>query len=77
MAKPQNKEEFRRQMAEEFANVLEEKGLEWKQEWSVSNMAQQNGITHGAYRGVNAFWLKLVSMSQHYTDPRLSNHLFI
>ena len=30
MSRPKNKEEYRQEMAEAFANVLEEKGLEWR-----------------------------------------------
>ena len=32
MSRPKNKEEYRQEMAEAFANVLEEKGLEWRKE---------------------------------------------
>ena len=30
MARPKDKEEYRKEIAESFANILEEKGLEWK-----------------------------------------------
>ena len=33
MSKPKNKDEYRKEMAEAFAHVLEEKGLSWKKEW--------------------------------------------
>ena len=32
-SRPKNKEEYRKEMADAFANVLEEKGLNWKKEW--------------------------------------------
>ena len=70
MPRPQNKEEFRKQMAEAFANVLEQKGLTWKQEWSGGFMKPMNGVTKVPYRGTNSFWLSVVSMSQGYKDPR-------
>ena len=70
MPKPQNKEEFRKALAENFANILEEKGLEWKKEWQGTACIPQNGITKANYRGCNAFWLSLISMTKGYQDPR-------
>ena len=70
MSRPQNKDEFRREMADAFAGILEEKGLEWKKEWSGFASAPQNGVTKAGYRGCNAFWLSIVAMSKGYTDPR-------
>ena len=70
MARPQNKEEFRRQMAEEFAHVLEEKGLEWKKEWTGGACSPMNGVTKAPYRGTNSFWLSLMAMANGYSDPR-------
>ena len=71
MSRPKNKEEYRQEMAEAFANVLEEKGLEWRKEWTgTGGSAPHNGITKACYRGSNAFWLSLVAMMKGYTDPR-------
>ena len=70
MARPQNKEEFRRIMAEEFANVLEKEGTSWRQQWAGGMAGPRNGVTDGRYRGTNAFWLSLVAMNQGFTDPR-------
>ena len=71
MARPKDKEEFRREIAESFANILEEKGLEWKKEWHGRGAGvPQNGVTKSSYRGCNAFWLSLVSMIKGYQDPR-------
>ena len=71
MSRPKNKEEYRAEMAEAFANVLEEHGLEWKKEWTGSGgNAPHNGITKACYRGTNAFWLSLISMMKGYDDPR-------
>ncbi|MBQ9030680.1 MAG: DUF1738 domain-containing protein [Parasporobacterium sp.] len=70
MSRPQNKDAFRKEMAEAFAHILEEKGLQWKKEWSGFASAPQNGVTKANYRGCNAFWLSIVAMSKGYTDPR-------
>ena len=71
MGRPRNKEEYRAEMAETFANVLEEKGLSWKKEWNGSGGgAPHNGVTKALYRGCNAFWLSLIAMAKGYTDPR-------
>ena len=71
MARPKNKDEYRAELADAFAHVLEERGLEWKKEWTGSGGgAPHNGITKACYRGSNAFWLSLVSMMKGYTDPR-------
>ena len=71
MAKPKSKDEYRAELAETFANVLEEHGLQWRKEWRGSGGdAPHNGITKANYRGCNAFWLSLISMLKGYTDPR-------
>lgn len=71
MSRPQSRDEYRRQMAEAFVNVLEEKGLEWRKDWHMKGTdAPHNGITKACYRGTNAFWLSLVSMAKGYDDPR-------
>ena len=71
MERPKNKEEYRRQLSEMFAGILEEKGLEWKKEWrDLGGFAQQNGITRAHYRGCNALMLSLISMTKGYNDPR-------
>lgn len=71
MSRPKNKDEYRQEMAEAFAHVLEEKGLEWRKEWTgTGGSAPHNGITKACYRGSNAFWLSLVAMMKGYSDPR-------
>lgn len=70
MSRPKNKDEFRRELAESFAAVLEEKGLEWKKEWQGNPVIPQNGITKNHYKGCNAFSLMLTSMAKGYSDPR-------
>ena len=71
MARPKNKDEYRAELADAFSHVLEERGLEWRKEWTGSGGgAPHNGITKACYRGTNAFWLSLVSMLKGYSDPR-------
>lgn len=36
MSRPKNKDEYRAELADTFAHVLEEKGLEWQKEWRGS-----------------------------------------
>lgn len=71
MGRPQSKEEYRKELADAFIHVLEEKGLDWKKEWrGCGGNAPQNGITKACYRGTNAFYLSLVAMAKGYQDPR-------
>ena len=71
MSRPKNKDEYRQAMADAFANVLEENGLQWRKEWhGTGGRAPHNGITKACYRGSNAFWLSLVAMMKGYNDPR-------
>lgn len=71
MPRPKNKEEYRTELAEAFTHVLEEKGLSWRKEWAgQGGGAPHNGITKSCYRGVNAFYLSLISMVKGYDDPR-------
>ena len=65
-----NKEEYRRQMAEAFASVLDEKGLSWKKEWFALGNVPQNAVTKAAYKGCNAFLLRIIALAKGYTDPR-------
>ena len=66
--KPKNTEEFRAELAEQFAHVLEEKGLEWRQGWRVST--PKNGVTGKAYRGLNVLRLKMKADEMGYRDDR-------
>lgn len=71
MSRPKNKDEYRRELADSFANILEEKGLEWRKEWrGIGGGNPQNGVTKANYKGCNAFWLSLVSIMRDYDDPR-------
>lgn len=75
MSKPKNREEFRNQMAETFINILSEKGLEWKKEWS--GVANMNAVTKAPYRGINALNLYLTSKIRGYEDVRWATMLQI
>lgn len=66
-----NKETYRTEMAEAFSRILEEKGLNWKKEWSCSGPGSPyNAITNARYKGTNTFWLSLIAMAKGYNDPR-------
>lgn len=71
MPKPKNRNEFRTSVADMFAHILEEKGLEWTKEWNAGELqAPYNAITGKHYRGVNSFFLTILSMAHGITDPR-------
>lgn len=71
MSRPKNKEEYRAGLAEMFAHILEEQGLEWKKQWTgIDGSDPYNGVTKAHYRGINAFYLSLISMVKGYNDPR-------
>lgn len=77
MSKPKNREEFRNQMAEAFINILSEKGLEWKKEWSGIGFSHFNAVTKAQYRGINTLNLYLISKSRGYKDNRWATMLQI
>ena len=77
MSKPKNREEFRNQMAESFVNILTEKGLEWKKEWSGFGTANMNAVTKAPYRGINALNLYLTARDRGYEDVRWATMLQI
>lgn len=64
--------EYRAQLAESFLHVLEEKQLEWKKEWQASGRFQApvNGRTGYRYRGINQFYLMMISAAREYQDNR-------
>lgn len=71
MPKPKNRSDFRTSVADMFAHILEEKGLEWTKEWNAGELqAPYNAITGKHYRGVNSFFLTILSMAHGITDPR-------
>lgn len=56
--------EFRKQQADKFVHVLEEKGLNWVQNWK--GLAPMSGVTKRDYRGMNELSLRLTD----HEDPR-------
>lgn len=68
MASNQTKE-FRKSVADMFVKGLSEEGLNWKQGWATTGELR-NAVSNRHYRGLNEFYLKLVSMVYGYKDPR-------
>lgn len=68
MANNQTKE-FRKSVADMFVKGLSEEGLNWKQGWATTGELR-NAVSNRHYRGLNEFYLKLVSMVHGYKDPR-------
>ena len=68
MASNQTKE-FRKSVADMFVKGLSEEGLNWKQGWATTGELR-NAVSNRHYRGLNEFYLKLISMVNGYKDPR-------
>lgn len=68
MASNQTKE-FRKSVADMFVKGLSEEGLNWKQGWATTGELR-NAVSNRHYRGLNEFYLKLVSMVHGYKDLR-------
>ena len=61
--------EYRERLAGEFANLLEEKELDWKKEWKAQSIPV-NAKNGRSYRGGNRFYLSIIAMDRGYEDPR-------
>ena len=70
MNRPKNSKEYRSNIAETFATILEEDGLSWKKGWKSYDEAPYNGVTKAHYKEINAFWLSILSFIYGYNDPR-------
>lgn len=68
MASNQTKE-FRKSVADMFVKGLSEQGLNWKRGWATAG-AMRNANTNSPYKGLNKFYLSMISMVRGYTDPR-------
>lgn len=66
----QKTSDYRKELADMFINVLEEKELDWKKDWKGSMQAPMNAKSQAMYKGINRFRLMLVSMTEGYEDPR-------
>ena len=64
--------EYRQNLAEIFANILEEKALDWKKGWDdvADWQSPENATTGKRYRGINRFLLSLIRIQRKYQDPR-------
>ena len=65
-----NKDDFRREVAENFIKLLETDGLSWAKGWSSSTESPMNGASSKFYRGMNAFNLFMTMKMNNWEDPR-------
>lgn len=65
-------QQYREEMADMFINMLQEKELTWRKEWSVTLDlgVPVNAISGTKYRGNNLFRLMMTSINMGYTDNR-------
>lgn len=66
----QKTKEYRENLASMFVHVLEEKQLEWKQDWQGKFGNPFNGISGYRYHGINSLNLSLIAAARGYEDPR-------
>ncbi len=65
------KERFRRELADKFIHLLETEKMEWTQGWQSGNLTPPfNAVNGNQYKGVNRFTLTVTSMIEGYDDPR-------
>lgn len=63
--------EYREQIDQTFLDLLEEKQLDWKKEWSGNGTQSPYNANSGhRYKGINRFYLSLIAMSRGYQEPR-------
>lgn len=60
--------EYRKELAELFLRVLEEKNLDWKKEWRGKGVPV-NAKRNVSYKGINRFRLMIVAMQRGYGIP--------
>lgn len=67
----EQKEEFRRELADKFLHVLEQNRLDWIKGWDAPAIGSpENAVTGRKYSGVNRFTLALTSMMNNHRDSR-------
>lgn len=66
--------EFREQIAKQFIEALQNDGLEWKKGWSGLSMCPENAINGKPYKGINNFYLRMVSVSMGLEDLRFCTY---
>lgn len=63
--------EYRKKLADFFLDVLEKEGLNWKKGWFWSGGDRpMNAKSQANYKGINRFYLAMVSMERGYKDNR-------
>lgn len=62
--------DFRKKLAQQFIDALEEQELDWKKEWEGTSNIPKNATTNKAYSGINRFNLMLIGMARNTKDPR-------
>lgn len=68
MEKKFTKIDFRKQLVDEFLELLEKDGLNYRKGWKP--IKHYNGYNNKEYKGINAFALILASKKFKYDDPR-------
>ena len=67
----EDENEGEQQIAQTFLDLLEEKQLDWKKEWSGNGTQSPYNANSGhRYKGINRFYLSLIAMSRGYQEPR-------
>ena len=67
----EQKDKFRRELADKFIHLLEEKKLDWIQGWDAGAGGPPFNVASGRrYTGINQFTLSLSAMINEYNDPR-------
>lgn len=67
---------YRKELADKFLHVLEEKQLNWKQGWTggPGSIKPVNAKSKAAYKGINRLKLMLISMERGYQDNRWATY---
>ncbi|MBR1482470.1 MAG: DUF1738 domain-containing protein [Ruminococcus sp.] len=60
---------MREQIANQFIAALQQERIPWHQDWQDTSMPR-NAVTGRSYRGLNYFWLAIISLDRGYHDPR-------
>ena len=62
--------EYRKNLAEQFVHILEDKPFNWKMEWEGGKDRPRNAKSGACYRGINRLRLMLTAWERGYKDPR-------
>lgn len=61
---------MREEIADYFIAGLKKNTLPWRQDWSSVPVLPVSAVTGIPYKGLNSFWLHVVSSEKNYKDPR-------